>query len=120
MLVALCALSALFAMVLMVLFAVGESPLPLLKIASCVLLIDQSVVTILYILAKRLPGSFRILVLVGSVGIAIGGFLLVVQNATRPDREPQILVSVLGAVAILQGAITLWQFARNSSPEATK
>jgi uncharacterized membrane protein HdeD (DUF308 family) len=87
---------------------------------ACVLLIDQSVVTILYLLAKRLGSSFRIVVLVGAVGILVGGLLIIVQNAMTPESDPQILISALGAAAIVQGVCTLWQIARMRGSMDTK
>jgi hypothetical protein len=119
-LIALCVLTGLFAATLIVFIAATQSPLPLLKILACVLLIDQSVVTILYLLAKRLGSSFRIAVLVGAVGILVGGLLIIVQNALTPKSDPQILVSALGAAAIVQGAGTLWQIARMRDSVDTK
>lgn len=119
-LVALCALTALFATLLLVFFAVGKTPHSLMNMVACVLLIDQSMMTILFFLAKRLATPLRLVVLVGSVGIAIGGILLIVQNATQQEAEPQFLVSALGAVAIVQGVVTAWQIAGKGAPEAPK
>lgn len=120
MLVALCGLSAIFAMLLIVHFALSPSAQSVLRLAACVLLIDQSMMTILYLLAKRLAKPLRLVAIVGGVGILIGGLLLVVQNAVRPDGDPEILITALGAVAIVQGAITVWQIARTGPAEAPR
>jgi hypothetical protein len=76
--------------------------------------------TILYLLAKRLAKPLRLVAIAGGVGILIGGLLLIVQNAVRPNGDPEILITALGAVAIVQGAITVWQIARTSASEGSR
>ena len=120
MLVALCALSAIFATFLIAQFALSPTTQSILRVVACVLLIDQSMTTILYLLAKRMAKPLRMVAIAGGAGILIGGVLLVVQNATRPDGDPEILITMLGAVAIVQGAVTVWQIARTSAAEASR
>lgn len=120
MLVALCALSAIFATFLIAHFVLSPPTQSILRVVACVLLIDQSMTTILYILAKRMAKPLRMVATAGSVGILIGGLLLVVQNATRQDADPEILITTLGAVAIVQGAVTIWQIARTSVSQASR
>jgi hypothetical protein len=116
-LVVLCVLSTLFATGLIVAFAAGQTLFSLLKIVACVLLIDQSMITILFFLAKRLAKPLRTPVMVGAIGIMIGGVLLLVQNTAQKEAEPQMIITIIAVVAILQGALTVWQIARASASE---
>lgn len=118
-LVALSALTALFGTFLIVVFATNQTPNSLMHIVACVVLIDHCLVTILYLLANRLAVPLRMVVLVGGVGISLGGLLLLIQNATRVESDPQILASALGAAAVLQGVFTIWQIARTGPSEGS-
>jgi hypothetical protein len=102
-----CALSAILATILITLFAVGNVEFMIPKIVVSAVLIDQSVITILYFAVKRVGGPLRLLVRIGSIGVLAGGVLVIGQSAIGWQQNRDFVYAALGVALLVQGALTL-------------
>ena len=102
-----CALSAMLATLLIALFAIGNVDFMIPKIVVSAVLIDQSVVTILYFAVKRVGGPLRLVVRIGSIGVLIGGVIVIGQTALSWKQNPDFVYASLGLALVVQGALTL-------------
>ena len=102
-----CAISSILATLLIALFAIGNVEFMIPRIVVCAVLIDQSVITILYFAVRRVGGPLRLVVRIGSVGILIGGIFVIAQTALSWKQSPDYVYAALGVALIVQGALTL-------------
>ena len=102
-----CAISALLSTLLIAVFAVGNVDFMVPRILVCAVLIDQSVITILYFAVKRVGGPLRLVVRIGSVGVLIGGLFVIGQTALAWKQRADLVYAALGIVLLVQGALTL-------------
>ena len=102
-----CALSAMLATLLIALFAIGNVDFMIPKIVVSAVLIDQSVITILYFAVKRVGGPLRLVVRIGSLGVLIGGIFVIGQTALSWKQNPDIVYAALGVVLLVQSTLTL-------------
>ena len=107
-----CALSAILATVLITLFAVGNVEFMIPKIVVSAVLIDQSVITILYFAVKRVGGPLRLVVRIGSIGVLIGGLFVIAQSALGWKQNRDFVYAALGVALLVQGALTLMSLRR--------
>ena len=110
--------SSLAAFVFALYLVLSHQPYILPKLLACLLLIDQGVVTILFL---RLPVALpplRLAVRIGAIGISIAGILLFVWNAIPRERDFDSIVTVLGAVLVAQGLLT-WRYLATKNDDAT-
>lgn len=114
-----CALSAMLATLLIALFAIGNVDFMIPRIIVCAVLIDQSVITILYFAVKRIGGPLRLVVRVGSIGVLIGGLFVIGQTALSWKKNPDFVYAALGIVLLTQSALTLISLRRepDSAPK---
>lgn len=108
-LLALCSASSVGALALVVIFVLTRAPDLLPRLLACLLLIDQSVVTILFL---RLPvpvPPLRLAVRIGAIGISLAGVLLFVWNAVPRSGDVDAIVPILGVVMVAQGLLT-WRY----------
>lgn len=113
-----CAISALLATLLIAVFAVGNVDFMVPRILVCAVLIDQSVITILYFAVKRVGGPLRLVVRVGSVGVLIGGLFVIGQTALAWKQHADLVYAALGIVLLVQGALTLLSLRREPDSAA--
>lgn len=88
------------------------------KLLACLLLLDQGVVTILFL---RLPvpvPPLRLAVRIGAVGISLAGVLLFVWNAIPREGGLDAIPPVLGIVMVAQGLLTWRYLATKGNPAA--
>ena len=88
------------------------------KLLACLLLIDQSVVTILFLRLPVAVPPLRLAVRIGAVGISLAGVLLFVWNAIPREGDLDTIVPVLGIVMVAQGLLT-WRYLATKSDVAT-
>ena len=109
MILALCSASAAGATAFALFLVLTHQPYLVPKLLACLLLIDHSVITILFV---RLPvpvPPLRLAVRIGSVGISIAGILLFVWNAIPREGDFDSIVTVMGVVLVAQGLLT-WRY----------
>lgn len=115
---ALCSASSVAAIAFALYLVLTHQPYLVPKLLACLLLIDHSVVTILFL---RLPvpvPPLRLAVRIGSVGISIAGILLFVWNAIPREGDFDSLVTVLGAVLVAQGLLS-WRYLTTTKDAGT-
>ena len=113
-LLALCGASSVGALALVVYFLLTHAPDLVPRLLACLLLIDQSVVTILFL---RLPvpvPPLRLAVRIGAIGISLAGVLLFVWNAIPRTGDVDAIVPIVGAVMVAQGLLT-WRYLTTKS-----
>jgi len=106
---ALCSASALGATAFALYLLLTHQPYLLPKLLACLLLIDHSVVAILFLRLPVQVPPLRLAVRIGSVGISIAGILLFVWNAIPREGDFDSLVTVLGVVLVAQGLLA-WRY----------
>lgn len=79
------------------------------KLLACLLLIDQGVVTILFLRLPVAVAPLRLAARVGAIGISLAGVLLFVWNAIPREGDLDTIVPVLGIVMVVQGLLT-WRY----------
>jgi hypothetical protein len=88
------------------------------RIVACVLLIDQSTLTLLYL---RLPVEVRPLTIALRIGAALAmaaGALIIVWSALPRAGGGEIAMPAVAAAMIVHGALTLRALATSSAPES--
>jgi len=88
------------------------------KLLACLLLIDQGVVTILFLRLPVAVPPLRLAVRIGAVGVSIAGILLFVWNAIPREGDLDTIVPVLGIVMVAQGLLT-WRYLATKNDAAT-
>lgn len=101
--------SSLAALALAIYMVVSQQPYLLPKLLACLLLIDQGVVTILFLRLPVAVPPLRLAVRIGAIGISIAGILLFVWNAIPREGDFDSIVTVLGVVLVAQGLLT-WRY----------
>jgi len=115
-LLTLCSLSSLGALAVALYMVLSHQPYLVPKLLACLLLIDQGVVTILFLRLPVAVPPLRLAVRIGSIGISIAGILLFVWNAIPREGNSDFIVTILGVVLVAQGLLT-WRYlaTRNDS-----
>jgi hypothetical protein len=89
------------------------------KLLACLLLIDQGVITVLFLrLPVTVPPS-RLAVRIGSIGISIAGILLFVWNAIPRGGDLNAIVPLMAIVMVAQGLLT-WRYLATKNDATTK
>ena len=110
--------SSLAALAFAIYLVLSHQPYLLPKLLACLLLIDQGVVTILFLRLPVAVPPLRLAVRIGAVGISIAGVLLFVWNAIPREGDFDSIVTVLGVVLVAQGLLT-WRYLTTKSDDAT-
>lgn len=79
------------------------------KLLACLLLIDQGVITILFLRLPVAVPPLRLAARIGAVGISLAGILLFVWNAIPREGDFDTIVPILGIVMVAQGLLT-WRY----------
>lgn len=108
-LLAICGVTALgaFGLVFYLLLSHASDLVP--KLLACLLLIDQGVVTILFMRLPVAVPPLRLAVRIGAVGITLAGILLFVWSAIPREGPLDPIMPVLGIVMVAQGLLT-WRY----------
>jgi hypothetical protein len=95
-------------------FLASGAPRLAFRIVACLLLIDQAILTLLYL---RLPidvAPLKMALRLGSFAILVAGALLLVWCALPKPGAPEFAMLVVGIAMIVHGAITLRHLATPS------
>lgn len=115
---ALCSASAVGATAFALYLVLTHQPYLVPKLLACLLLIDHSVITILFLRLPVAVPPLRLAVRIGSVGISIAGILLFVWNAIPREGDFDSIVTVLGVVLVAQGLLA-WRYLTTKNDAAT-
>ena len=102
-------LSALGALALAVYFLLSHATDLLPRLLACLLLIDQGVITTLFLRLPVAVPPLGLAVRIGAIGISIAGILLFVWNGIPREGDFDATVSLMAAVMVAQGILT-WRY----------
>ena len=88
------------------------------KLLACLLLIDQGVVTILFLKLPVAVPPLRLAVRIGAIGIALAGVLLFVWNAIPREGDLDAIPPILGIAMVGQGLVT-WRYLATKNDATT-
>jgi len=89
------------------------------KLLACLLLIDQGVITILFLRLPVTVPPLRLAARIGAIGISIAGILLFVWNAIPREGSLDAIVSLMAAVMVAQGLLT-WRYLATTNGVTTR
>lgn len=117
-LLAVCGATTLGALGLVCYLLLSHAPDLVPKLLACLLLVDQGVVTILFLRLPVAVPPLRLAVRIGAVGISLAGVLLFVWNAIPREGDLDTIPPLLGMVMVAQGLLT-WRYLATKSDSAT-
>jgi len=112
-------LSSLGALALALTFLLSHATDLLPKLLACLLLIDQGVITVLFLRLPVTVPPLRLAVRIGSIGISIAGILLFVWNAIPRQGDLNAIVPLMAGVMVAQGLLT-WRYLATKNDATTK
>lgn len=111
-------MSSLGALALAITFLLTHAADLVPKLLACLLLIDQGVITVLFLRLPVAVPPLHLAVRIGSIGISIAGILLFVWNAIPREGDLDVVVPLMAMVMVAQGLLT-WRFLATKNDATT-
>lgn len=88
------------------------------RLVACVLLLDQGIVTLLYLRLPVTVPPLQFAIRLGAGGLLLAAILLIVWNAVSREAGPDPTIAALGVVMIALGILTIRPLPDLGPPES--